>query len=173
MIETERLLLRPVAVADLAEVVAMLSDPGTSRFLGGVSDPEGIWNKHLRNIGHWTAFGYGIFTVRRVLDGAYVGQIGLGHFCRGLGTDFDPFPEAGWVLDGRMHGQGYALEAARAVHRWFTAEQGAGRRVCLIHPDNAASLRVAERMGYRPYDTAEYRNAPAVKLELLPETVAP
>lgn len=167
MIETERLILRPVAMADHAEVAAMLSAPATAQFLGGVSDPEGIWNKHLRNIGHWVAFGYGIFTVRRALDGAHVGQVGLGHFCRGLGKDFDPWPEASWILDGRMHGQGYALEAARAVEGWFTAQRGAGRRVCIIHPDNAPSLRVAERMGYRPYGAAAYRDARPVKLERL------
>jgi RimJ/RimL family protein N-acetyltransferase len=55
--------------------------------------------------------------------------------------------ELGWTL-GREHwGHGYATEAARAVRDWAFRELRLTRLISIIHPDNAASIRVAERLG--------------------------
>ena len=61
-------------------------------------------------------------------------------------------PELGWVLATRVHGKGYATEAVRAAIAWGDANirssgSGLGRTVCIIHPEHARSIRVAEKCG--------------------------
>jgi RimJ/RimL family protein N-acetyltransferase len=48
---------------------------------------------------------------------------------------------------------------------WTETELGATRTVCMISPENAASFRVAQKLGYREYDRTTYKGAPTVLLE--------
>ena len=93
MIVTERLVLTPSAISDFDDCNAMRTDPAVMHFIGGVASGEDTWIRLLRNVGHWTAFGYGLFTIREKDGGRFVGEGGLAHFRRGLGSDFDDFPE--------------------------------------------------------------------------------
>ena len=160
MIETERLVLTKPTLADFDDSYAMNSDFDLAEFIGGKpASREDAWNKLLRNIGHWAEYGYGIHTVREKAGGAFVGEIGLAHFSRCFGQDFDPFPEAAWVLASSAHGKGYAIEAAAAAHAWMDQSRNQQRSVCIIHPDNRASLRVAEKLGYVAFGAVDYRGA--------------
>ena len=167
MIETQRLILRPHVLEDFDAMFAMSSDPEVMRFIrhGAQATRQDVWSKLLRNIGHWTAFGYGLFAVVEKSSGAHVGDTGLAIFHRGLGDDFDPYPETAWVYALAAQGRGYATEAAMAAHDWLDGKLGRGRSVCIIAPDNAGSLAVARKLGYAPYAEAEYKGDPVVKLE--------
>jgi RimJ/RimL family protein N-acetyltransferase len=166
VIETERLLLARPTLADFEDSNAMLSDADVMALIGGKPvSREDAWNKLLRNIGHWTAFGYGIFTVREKDGGRFVGEVGIAHFARGFGEAFDPFPEGAWILAGQGHGKGYATEAVQAAHAWMAEVHGTERTVCLIHPDNQPSRRVAEKLGYRRFGEVRYRDAPGILFE--------
>ena len=46
-------------------------------------------------------------------------------------------------------GRGYATEAAAAARDWALANVRPGRLISLIHPENARSKRVAEKLGER------------------------
>jgi RimJ/RimL family protein N-acetyltransferase len=143
----------------------MSSDAAVTEFIGGKpASREDAWNKLLRNIGHWKSFGYGIFTVRD-REGKFVGEVGLAHFSRGLGESFDPFPEAAWVLATSGHGKGYGTEAVMAAHDWMARSHRPARTVCIIHPDNAGSLRLAAKLGYVSFGEAQYRGASPVMFE--------
>jgi RimJ/RimL family protein N-acetyltransferase len=160
MIETERLALTKPTLADLEASYAMNSDAVVARFIGGKpASREDVWNKLLRNIGHWASYGYGIFAVREKVGGAFVGEVGLAHFSRGFGDAFDPFPEAAWVLVSGAQGKGYAAEAAAAAHAWMDRSHKLQRSVCIIHPDNRASIRLAERLGYTGFGETNHRDA--------------
>ncbi len=167
MIETERLILRPHEPGDFATMFAMLNDPQVTHFIAhGVPMPRAdVWTKLLRNIGHWSAFGHGQFAVIERQSGIHVGDTGLADFHRGLGEDFDPYPEAAWVFARAAHGKGYATEAAVAAHAWFDAKYGRKRLVCIIAPENHGSLAVARKLGYTAYGETRFRNDPVVKLE--------
>ena len=159
MIETDRLLLRPYREEDFDDLFAMNSDIRILKYLGNKpSTREETWMRLLRNVGHWSLKGFGAFAVFEKTTGRFVGNTGLAHHQRGLGEQFDPFPEAGWVLAHWSHGNGYATEAALAAHRWFDAREEAQRTVCMIDPENTPSLHVAEKLGYRPFGRGEYRN---------------
>lgn len=165
-LETERLVLTPPRLVDFEERHLLFSDPELLRFIGGkVATREETWIRLLGYIGHWDAFGYGIFTVREKAGMAHVGEVGLSHFQRGLGAVFDPFPEASWILAGRWQGRGLAAEAVATVLDWMEREKGARHTVCIIRPDNLASVGLAERLGYRAFGQAVYREAPTTLFE--------
>jgi RimJ/RimL family protein N-acetyltransferase len=166
MIDTSRLTLSKPILADFDDSYAMGSDPAVVEYIGGKpASREDTWTKLLRNIGHWTSFGYGIFTVREKNGGRFIGEVGLAHFARGLGESFDPFPEAAWVLTRSAHGKGYATEAIVAAHAWMDQTYGFQRSVCIVHPDNGGSVRVAEKLGYAGFGETEYRGARPIMFE--------
>ena len=84
---------------------------------------------------------------------------------RALGPDFDPYPEAGWVLARAAQGKGYATEAGQAAHAWFDSQFGPQRSVCIIDPENGASLGVAAKLGYSPFGNTVYHEKTLTKLE--------
>jgi RimJ/RimL family protein N-acetyltransferase len=63
--------------------------------------------------------------------------------------------ELGWTLLHDYWGHGYATEAAEAVREAAWADLELERLISIIHPDNARSIRVAERLGATPAETIE------------------
>jgi RimJ/RimL family protein N-acetyltransferase len=59
-----------------------------------------------------------------------------------------------------VHGRGYASEALAAMLDWGDRYLGAHREACIISPENAASIRVAERAGFRPWCDTTFHDAP-------------
>src|SRR5262245_4035062 len=55
----------------------------------------------------------------------------------------------GWMLRRAFWGKGYATEGASAALQFAFTRLNQPRVISLIHPDNAASIRVAERLGER------------------------
>jgi RimJ/RimL family protein N-acetyltransferase len=74
--------------------------------------------------------------------GRFVGEVGLADFRHDVVPSIE-LAEAGWVLAPWAHSKGLATEAVRAVLAWH-----GGPSVCLVNPDNGASLRVAGKCGY-------------------------
>ncbi|MGK2286069.1 GNAT family N-acetyltransferase [Pedomonas sp. V897] len=170
VIETERLRLRPHRAADWVASMALWGDESVTRYIGGrPQTPEECWQRLLRYAGHWTLLGFGYWAVEEKETGCFLGDVGLSDFRRTLPADlgFSTAPEVGWVLTPACHGRGYATEAVRAALAWGERHLGAQRFVCMIHPDNHASARVAEKTGFTPYARAEYHGAPAVLYERL------
>jgi RimJ/RimL family protein N-acetyltransferase len=60
-----------------------------------------------------------------------------------------PGLELAWILARRWWGNGYATEGARAALDQALTVWRRDRIISLIHPDNHASIRVAERLGER------------------------
>jgi [ribosomal protein S5]-alanine N-acetyltransferase len=55
--------------------------------------------------------------------------------------------ELGWSLRRDLWGQGYATEAASAMMRFAFEQLGAHRLVAFCHSENAASVRVMQKLG--------------------------
>ncbi|MDO9488097.1 MAG: GNAT family N-acetyltransferase [Sphingomonadaceae bacterium] len=162
---TPRLTLRAHAVADFAESAAMWADEGVTRFIGGRPfTPEECWQRLLRYGGLWVLLGFGYWAVRETTTGRFVGEVGFGNFRRELDPPFGDIPEIGWALSPRAQGQGYAAEAVEAAVGWADAQRF-DRTVCLISPDNRASIRVAERAGYLEYARTDFKGSPTLLFE--------
>ena len=168
---TERLELRVPAKEDLAAMWAIVDEPATARFLAPSRSPADHFQRFCRNAGSWLLYGYGSFMLRERASGELVGNAGMFHSLRGLGTDFDDTPEAGWILRADRTGQGLAREAMDVALDWFERTQGPKRIVCMISPGNAASIRLADRLGFDPMREAVLPDGDAVRLfERLPGT---
>ena len=56
------------------------------------------------------------------------------------------------------------IEALREVLAWGDAHFNGTQTVCLIHPENVASLRLADKFGYQKIRSATYKDRPAILL---------
>ena len=139
---THRLELRPFTLDDHAAYAAICADAEVMRYvgMGKPNTPEMTWRSMAAMLGHWEMLGYGLWALA-LRDGPLIGHVG---FIDVLGW---PGFELGYVL-GREHwGNGYAQEAARAALRIAHHDLRKERVISLIRPENAASMRVAQRLG--------------------------
>jgi RimJ/RimL family protein N-acetyltransferase len=168
-IETERLILRGQTAQDFPAFAQMWADPVVTRFIGGVPlSEEESWAKFMRIAGHWTLLGFGFWGIFEKATGARIGEAGILDVKREIVPSFHGTPELGWGLLPAVHGKGYATEAVRAVISWAENRFGKVRMVCIIDPDNTASLRVAHAVGFREYARTTYKGDPTVLLERVP-----
>lgn len=163
ILRTERLVLTPHGAADLDDTAALLADPAVTAFIGGPVPREQVWHRLLRYVGHWQLLGYGHWVVRD-RDGRYLGDVGLMDSRRDTEPGFEGVVEAGWAFAANAGGRGYAREAVAAMLGWADAN-GIARTVCIIDPGNAASIRLAEAVGYRPAGRVRYRDADTLFFE--------
>src|SRR6266478_5706460 len=145
VIETERLKLRRWSGADVAPNTAMLSDPGTARFITAdgkpVTDALVGWRNAAIMSGHWVLHGVGMFVVEEKSSRKFVGRVGP-WFPPGW-----PGFEVGWGIAKEFRGKGYALEAARASIDWVFATFDLDQIMHFIDCENTASQAVARRLG--------------------------
>lgn len=139
-IETERLILRAPAIADWP-VLEPIWITERGRFIGGPMNAEDAWLDFNQCVASWLLRGIGWLTITLRGDGSVLGLVGVGQ------EHGDPEAEIGWMLIEAAEGRGYALEAARALLPLALDVIGAGRLVSYIHRDNAASVRLAEKLG--------------------------
>ncbi len=155
VVETERLILRGWREEDHKPFAAMMTDPDTTRFIGGVQTPMDAWRTVAAIIGHWELRGYGFWVVERKSDSAFIGRIGLWQ------PNGWPGMEVGYALARPFWGQGYATEAARASLDYGFRNYPVAKLLSLIHADNRPSQQVAERLGETkggPCEIVVYRN---------------
>lgn len=154
MIETERLILRQVAVGDLDEVVRLHEDPEVARFMG-TPDREWLVEWVEGSDREWAELGYGRMVILDRAGGAFLGRTGLKRWPQFEET------EVGWALRAEARGKGVATEAARAVLSW-SEQFDLPYVTAMIRPDNAPSLAVAERLGLRPMREDELLGVPVI-----------
>jgi RimJ/RimL family protein N-acetyltransferase len=163
MIETARLKLRAHRLDDLPAYQALWADPIVVRYTAGVPQTaEEVWGRYLRSHGHWSVMGYGYWTVEEKQSGCMIGEVGFADLHREMRPSLDGMPEAGWIMSPATHGNGYATEAVRAIHEWGNAHFGRVRTCCIISPENDASIRVAEKTGYREVAHTLYKDHPVI-----------
>ena len=156
-LRSERLLLRAPSLNDFDASHAMWSDPVVTRFLGGRPHTrEEVWGRLLRYIGHWQALRFGYWVVETAERRDHVGEVGFSDYRRDISPSFDGVTEMGWVLASHAHGRGYALEACRTALGWWDAIRPGTPIFCIIDPDHAVSIRLAERLGFRREADAHY-----------------
>ena len=143
VLETERLILRPIALEDFPRWAEMMADPEASRYLGGVQPAAVAWRGFMTMAGSWSLTGVSMFSVIERETGLWLGRIGP---WRPLGW---PGPEVGWGLHPDAQGRGYGVEAATATIDYAFDVLGWTDVIHTIDPDNTPSQRLAERLGSR------------------------
>ena len=152
---TERLVLRGHTSDDLAGSLALWTDPGVIRFIGGrVSSEHEVWQRLLRYRGMWAMLGFGYWAITDRADGAFLGEAGLADLKREITPPLGGVPESGWALLPRAHGRGLGREAMRAVLDWADRQLDRPETCCIIDPVNTASTHLAGKLGYQARHTA-------------------
>lgn len=138
---TERLVLRAFEETDLDAYAALNVDPEMGRYLWGTSDRASTWRGMASLVGHWHLRGYGMWALADRSTRQFLGRAGL------YNAEGWPGIEMAWSVARSHWNRGLATEAGRAVLRYAFEVVGVDHVISLIHPDNAASIRVAEKLG--------------------------
>lgn len=167
-VETERLRLRAHTAADLPACLPLWNDPIVTRFIGGRPyTEEETWQRVQRYAGSWVLLGHGFWVIEEKATGKLIGEIGIMDARRDIDPPFGENRELGWALLPEVHGRGYASEALAAVLDWEKKTFNAPRVLALIDPDNAPSIRLAEKYGFRERARSIYKNVPIIQFERL------
>lgn len=161
LLETERLLLRPLGCDDLDEFAALHTDPEVTRFIRPFDRSEAEERLRLDER-EWRQRGHGLLAIVNRESGDFIGRAGLKYW-----PQFDE-TELGWVLRRDAWGRGYATEAARACLEWGFSEFELPYLTAMISPGNLRSIRVAERLGLTPLRDDELLGEPVVVYALRP-----
>jgi RimJ/RimL family protein N-acetyltransferase len=149
-LETDRLILRGPREADVEAMVAIWQDPVVMAYFHGKPlTRQDIWARFLKGLGLWALRGFGLFAIEERATGAYIGTAGAFEVKREMIPRIEDMPEVGWTLAARFHGKGYATEAVRAALAWTDEKLGHPEMFCIVAPANEASVRVAEKCGFR------------------------
>ncbi len=148
-LHTERLVLRRWRAEDRAPFAAINADAEVMRWIGsgrvlgrGLSDE--LVDRFERE---WDQRGHGLWAVgwRNDPAGALLGFCGL--TAPMFLPDVLPAAEVGWRLARPAWGMGVATEAARAALAFGFERAALAEIVAVVAPENARSLRVAEKLG--------------------------
>lgn len=165
-LQTERLILRPHRLEDFEAMRTMWADEEVYRHIGGVaSTREQSWTRLLRYAGHWHHLGFGFLAIEEKESGRFVGEAGFQEAQREITPSMEGTLEAGWVLSPSVHGKGYATEALKVLLDWADQRFPDMPMTCIIAPDNAPSLKLAEKLGFGQVALTTYSGKPTVLLE--------
>ena len=152
--------MREFRAGDLDAHAMTLGDEEVMRHIGGKPlNREDSWRRLLMGIGMWSLVGMGPWAVERKSDGRMVGHCGFFQFHREMTPLIVGEPEMGWIFDRSVHGQGIAFEACVAALDWAERTIGADSYPAIIDLDNAASMKLADRLGFVRQDDAQYRGS--------------
>jgi len=162
-IETERLVLRHWRKDDFRPYHAIMRHPDVHRHFGPTPiSAEDCWRRLAASAGLWQFNGFGTWAVERKSDGKLVGNVGLLTAWRDMEPAFGEEPEMGWIMAAETHGQGLALEAARAALAWAEATLEPTPMWAIIAPANTPSVALAEKLGFERTQESRYNNEPTL-----------
>ena len=147
ILQTSRLTLRHLVLDDVAALHALYRDPEIRRYF-----PDGTRTmEETREELEWFRFGHprhpalGLWAAIERRTGAFLGRCGL------LPWQIDGVHEVelAFLIDRARWGEGLATEASLGIIEHARRNLGLERLICLVMPGNAASVRVAQKVGMR------------------------
>jgi RimJ/RimL family protein N-acetyltransferase len=141
--------LRVPTDADAASWTTLFDDDEVMRFIGNGQRRDHAYYVSLVERQRSLAADSGLCLFSVVVDGEVAGFAGVHPWSHEWGPT--GLPEIGWRLGRAFWGRGVATQAARAmVERARAAE--VPRLISMIHESNAASFRVARKLGMATED---------------------
>lgn len=165
---TARLILTPVAPADLRDISALKADPRAfAQMLGGVRSRLQAAEELAEDIRFWGANGFGMWSVRARAGNTFMGIAGLMQRPdgRGIALRFALWPQA--------RGVGLATEAAGAALNYAHEAAGLRRVIAVAREDNLSSRMVIGAIGMTEIGRYEAAGVPRVIYQSQLQKAAP
>jgi len=145
ILETERLILRRLLPEDLDDLFALYRDPEIRRYF-----PEGtLTYEETQEELEWFLNGHpehpelGLWATIHKETNQFIGRCGLLPWT--IDGQYDV--EVAYLLSKAYWRQGLGTEVARAILNYGFEQLHLSRLICLIDPNNQASIKVAQNMG--------------------------
>jgi RimJ/RimL family protein N-acetyltransferase len=143
ILTTARLHLREFTSADADALEAVLGDPIAMRYYPAAFDRKDVEEWIERNRERYQRDGHGLWAMLLKDSSELIGDCG----CSLQEVEGRNEVEVGYHMRRDLWGNGYATEAAQACMEYAFTKLGAGRVISMIRPENAQSIRVAEKNG--------------------------
>ena len=144
---TERLIVRRVTIADAPAFERIFCDARVMRF-GGLRSPQWVRRTIEEMVNrHYGEWGYGRWAVVLKTTGEVIGTVGISRYPDRLLAPGDA--ELGYRFAHAFWGRGFATEAAAVTCNDAFAQFDVAQVIAYVDPNNAASVRVVQKIGMR------------------------
>jgi RimJ/RimL family protein N-acetyltransferase len=147
LLETKRLSLRHLVMADLDNLFSFYSDPDVVKY---IPDAPRTYQEMKEEL-EWFMNGHpefpelGLWATIYKENGQFIGRCGLLPWTIYGKQEV----EVAFALSKRYWGQGLATEAAQGIVQYGFENLNLSRLICLIDHDNSGSIQVATKIGMR------------------------
>lgn len=165
ILETERCYVREITLKDVPLEYELYDSPHMTDFIEPLWEPElqtEYQRQYIEKI--YGKYGYGMWAVFDKVTDRLIGEAGLEHR---IDVNREKFPydwmfdekcdELGFCFAEDLWGQGYCTEVCRAILKYGIETLGHERFFARAVPENVASVRVLEKLGFRHYEGRYYR----------------
>jgi RimJ/RimL family protein N-acetyltransferase len=146
ILETERLLLRQLEVTDAPFILELVNEPAWLRFIGDkrIKTIAAAQDYILKGpVAMYARTGFGLWLVELKAKRTPIGICGL------IKRDSLPDIDLGFAFLAGYWRNGYAFESATATILYGQKSLGLKKIVAVMSPDNQASERLLEKLGFR------------------------
>jgi [ribosomal protein S5]-alanine N-acetyltransferase len=144
VIRTPRLRGERISATHLSALCELLGDERVGATLGGTRSPDEVASGIAAQASHWDAHGFGYWMFFDGASGAPVARGGLSRAHVGGRHEV----EVGWAVTPRRWGEGLATELGAAAVAVAFGPLALPDVVAYTLPDNLASRRVMEKLGF-------------------------
>lgn len=141
-LETPRLILREFSIKDAQGLYQLNLNPEVIRYTGDPPFTSVEEAKHF--VEQYDAYkknGFGRWTVIEKKSGQFIGWCGLKYHQEG-------YVDLGFRFLQEKWGNGFATESSKACIKYATLELNLKQLIGRVLPDNKASIRVLEKLGF-------------------------
>ena len=166
VIETQRLLLRPVCNEDLENLFQVFADPVVMEFYPRTRTKQEIeeWIEEWQE--YYVKYQKGFLACELKETGEFVGVSGV---LSSINIEGQEEVEVGYLFIKKHWGKGFATESSEACLDYGFNTLGYERLVFFIHPHNDGSIHVAEKNGLKREKEVAYREGRALMFSITKE----
>lgn len=142
--ETARCLIRETTPEDVEAFYEIYREPDITRYMENLYDDPEEERAYIRDYIEkvYRLYDFGIWTVTLKGSGQVIGRAGLTY------REGYEEPELGFVIGIPWQRQGYAYEVCRAVLNYGWEMFGFERVQAFVEPENRASIKLCEKLGF-------------------------
>lgn len=161
-LNTRRLALRPFSLQDTDALYNILCEPGILQYFPNPASPpiEKVRAQIEHQLDHWRRLNCGWWAVVIPHSDELLGWCGLQYLPETLET------ELGYLVKKSQWGKGYATETGKCSLEYGFKTLRVKSIVAIVHPENTASRRVIEKLGFHSARKAEYFGMECLRWEI-------